>query len=137
MNTSPMKVHIQIESRIDDQLIVQEADGDLYTKGNHYYLRYLESSDEMKGTATTIKLEQQSIRIIRQGSLRSEQTFICGRRLKGYYETPQGKLELETVTESLAVNLTGGLGTAQWDYELYVTGERSGVYRLKLTITEQ
>ncbi|NOU91999.1 DUF1934 family protein [Paenibacillus sp. LMG 31456] len=134
MNT-PMKVHILIESYIEDQLITQNTDGDLYLKGNHYYLRYNEEAPEMKGTVTMIKLGQDSIRIIRQGSLRSEQTFISGQRVKGYYDTPQGKLDMETQTESLTINLVGGLGTAEWSYELYVMGDRTGAYRLRLTVT--
>ncbi|MDF2962319.1 MAG: hypothetical protein K0S39_4054 [Paenibacillus sp.] len=132
---APVKVHILIESYIDDQHIVQNADGDLYPKGNRYYVRYDETAPEMKGTVTTIKLEDESIRIIRQGSLRSEQSFARGQRLRGYYDTPQGKLELETVTESLAIKLTKGIGMADWSYVLYVMGERAGNYRLRLTIT--
>ncbi|MCR8636158.1 DUF1934 domain-containing protein [Paenibacillus radicis (ex Xue et al. 2023)] len=134
MNT-PMKVHILIDSFIEDQHIAQNADGDLYLKGNHYYLRYNEEAPEMEGTVTIIKLGQDSIRILRQGSLRSEQTFIKGQRLNGYYDTPQGKLDMETLTESLAINLTGGLGTAEWSYELFVMGDRAGVYKLRLTVT--
>jgi uncharacterized beta-barrel protein YwiB (DUF1934 family) len=134
MNT-PLNVHIRIESYIEDEVITQAADGNLYLKGNHYYLRYLEESPEMKGTVTLIKLGQDSIRIIRQGSLHSEQTFIRGQAVKGYYSTPQGKLEMETVTDSLAINLVEGLGTVEWSYVLFVMGDRIGEYRLKLTVS--
>src|SRR4051794_37152652 len=101
----PVKVHVLIESYIEEQQIIQKADGDLYPKGAHYYLRYNEPGPEMAGTVTTIKLERESIRIIRQGSLRSEQNFVSGQRLKGYYDTPEGRLELETVTGALVVGL--------------------------------
>lgn len=136
METSndPKKVRILIESYIDDQVITQNVDGDLYHKGSHYYLRYIEEASEMKGTTTLIKLGQESIRIIRQGSLRSEQTFVNGQRLNGYYDTPQGKLDMETLTESLTINLHDGLGTAEWSYVLFVMGDRAGAYRLRLTV---
>jgi uncharacterized beta-barrel protein YwiB (DUF1934 family) len=135
--SAPLKVYVIIESNIEqDQTIIQRTAGDLYRKGDHYYLRYSETSDEMKGTSTTIKLERESIRIIRQGSLRSEQTFIKGQRIKGYYDTPQGKLELETETGALNLSFTDGIGFAEWNYDLYVMGERSGSYRLKLTVTD-
>ncbi|TDF92183.1 DUF1934 domain-containing protein [Paenibacillus piri] len=131
----PMKVDVQIESNIDGERITQHIEGDVYPKESHYYLRYEEPSAELKGTVTTIRLEHESIRIIRQGGVRSEQTFVCGKRLRGYYDTPQGRLELETETRTLAVDLTEGLGTVEWSYVLYAMGEASGAYRLKLTIS--
>jgi uncharacterized beta-barrel protein YwiB (DUF1934 family) len=130
-----VKVNIQIESYIDDDPgIRQVAEGDLYHKGDHYYLRYKEPDQEMAGTTTLIKLESGLVRIIRQGSVRSEQTFKVGQRLKGYYDAPQGKLELETDTAQLTVHLEQGLGTVEWSYSLFVMGEKAGVYRLKLTV---
>jgi uncharacterized beta-barrel protein YwiB (DUF1934 family) len=130
-----VKVKIQIASYIDnDPGIQQVAEGDLYHKGSHCYLRYKETDPEMAGTSTLIKLESGLVRIIRQGSVRSEQTFKAGQRLKGYYDTPQGKLELETDTEQLTMQLLGGLGTVEWSYALFVMGEKAGIYRLKLTV---
>jgi uncharacterized beta-barrel protein YwiB (DUF1934 family) len=137
MNYTPKKVNVLIESCIDDQNIVQKAEGDLYPKGSHYYLRYEEMDPEMKGTVTTIRLERDSIRIIRRGHLRSEQTFISGRRLHGYYDTAQGKIELETVTNTIFVDLIDGMGIVEWSYELYLMGEKSGAYRLRLIVTER
>jgi uncharacterized beta-barrel protein YwiB (DUF1934 family) len=134
---TPIKVHVLIESYSGEQHIVQHAQGDLYPKGNHYYLRYEETDPEMKGVVTTIRLEGDSIRIIRQGSLRSEQSFIAGHRLQGYYDTQQGKLALETATDALVICLTGGVGTVEWSYDLYVMEEMSGTYKLRLTITER
>jgi uncharacterized beta-barrel protein YwiB (DUF1934 family) len=137
MSNTPMKVHVLIESYSGDQHIVQRTEGELYPKGNHYYLRYEETDPEMKGVVTTIRLEGDSIRIIRQGSLRSEQSFIAGRRLPGYYDTQQGKLALETATHTLVIGLSGGVGTVDWSYDLYIMEEKSGAYRLRLTITER
>ncbi|SFL92738.1 Uncharacterized beta-barrel protein YwiB, DUF1934 family [Paenibacillus sp. 1_12] len=134
MSTS-IQVNIQIESRIDkDPVIRQNVEGELYPKGNHYYLRYKETDPEMAGTSTLIKLEAGLVRIIRQGSVRSEQTFVAGQRLKGYYEAPHGKLELEADTQQLNVQLDQGLGTVEWCYDLFVMGDRAGTYRLQLMI---
>ncbi|PZE20102.1 DUF1934 domain-containing protein [Paenibacillus xerothermodurans] len=135
MENSPRKVRVVIESSTGNEHISQDADGELYAKGNHYYLRYNEASAEMARTVTTIRLGPDSIRVIRQGALRSEQTFVRGQRLHGYYDTPQGKLGLETKTDALAVDLIDGLGVVEWSYELYVMGELSGTYRLRLTVS--
>ncbi|MEK3719529.1 DUF1934 domain-containing protein [Paenibacillus sp. FSL H8-0034] len=131
-----IQVNIQIESRIDDDPVTRHnVEGDLYPKGNHYYLRYKEADPEMAGTSTLIKLETGLVRIIRQGNVRSEQTFVAGQRLKGYYDAPHGKLELEADTQQLNVQLVHGLGTVDWSYELFVMGERAGAYRLRLIVS--
>jgi uncharacterized beta-barrel protein YwiB (DUF1934 family) len=130
------KVNVRIESKIDEEsAIEQNVEGELYPKGSHYYLRYKEPDPELAGTTTLIKLESDLVRIIRQGSLRSEQTFKAGQRLRGYYDAPHGKLELETDTEWLKADLMQGLGTVEWGYELYVMEQRAGAYRLRLTIS--
>ncbi|MCS7464556.1 DUF1934 domain-containing protein [Paenibacillus doosanensis] len=130
-------VKVSIESLMDGQSVRQQAEGDLYLKGGRYYLRYNEEDPEMKGTVTTMKLEETRIWIARSGSVRSEQTFVVGQRCRGSYETPQGSLELHTVTSSMSAELSEGLGTVEWSYELFVQGEPTGVFRLRLTIAER
>lgn len=129
------QVSIKIESVSGSDRIVQEISGLLYPKGDHIYLRYAETEREMGETQTTIRLDGKEIRIVRNGDVRSEQRFSVGTPFRGYYTTPQGRLELEIVTKSLRTELPdGGLGElmAAWSYELYVAGEPAGIYRLKL-----
>ncbi|WP_282938245.1 DUF1934 domain-containing protein [Paenibacillus sp. RC67] len=127
-------VSVNIESYSEGERVQQRVDGDLYQKSNHYYLRYEESDPEMSGTMTTIKLEQDRIRLLRNGNVRSELTFVQGQTCRGVYEMPQGTLELHTTTNSLSMELADGLGTVDWSYDLYVAGEKSGSFRLKATI---
>ncbi|MFE5322570.1 DUF1934 domain-containing protein [Paenibacillus sp. NPDC056579] len=129
-------VHVSIESFADGQRIRQNAAGDLYRKGDHYYVRYDEADPEMKGTVTTIKLEQDRIRLVRSGTVRSELVFATGRECSGSYETPQGVLQLQTMTRSITSELIDGLGIVDWTYDLLVAGEKTGEFRLRLTIAE-
>lgn len=131
------QVHVEIESFADGQRIRQSVTGDLYRKGDHYYLRYDEADPEMKGTVTTIKLERDRIRLVRSGNVRSELVFIQGKSCRGAYDTPQGSLELQTMTRSMMSELSEGLGTVDWSYDLYVSGEMAGAFRLRLTLSER
>ena len=54
---------------------MQKARGDLYRKGDHTYIRYEEEPNELGRTVTLIKLEDNQIRIVRQGDVQAEQTF--------------------------------------------------------------
>lgn len=129
------QVSIRIESVSGGDRIVQEASGVLYPKGDHVYLRYAETEGELGETQTTIRLDGKEIRIVRSGDIRSEQRFSVGTPFRGYYATPQGRLELEIVTKSLRTELpVSGSGElkAVWSYELLVGGDLAGMYRLKL-----
>jgi uncharacterized beta-barrel protein YwiB (DUF1934 family) len=131
------QVRLRIESRSGKEVIVQEALGLLYPKGDHFYIRYDEAEAEMGRTITMVKLENGQARIIRQGDVQSEQTFVPGEKRLGFYQTSQGKLTLEVHTHSYANDLQDGPGTAAWSYDLYVAGEHAGRYQIKLSIQIQ
>lgn len=133
----PVRVRIAVESRSGGQRIVQEAVGDWYAKGGHAYLRYPEPAADLGRTTTVIKLEKNAVKIIRQGEVRSEQTFVPGERKIGYYETAQGKLELAVRARSVRSDLDGPSGTVEFKYALEVAGQPSGTYTVKLTIREE
>ena len=78
--TAKQRVRIRIESRSGSETTVQKARGDLYRKGDHTYIRYEEEPNELGRTVTLIKLEDNQIRIVRQGDVQAEQTFCLARR---------------------------------------------------------
>ena len=107
---------------------------DQYIKGANYYYRYLEDGEGMGRTSTLLKVCPDEIRIIRQGDIESEQTFAVGEMRNGYYRTPQGTLQMTTRTSRVFVDLTEGLGSVEWAYELQLAGEPAGDYRLRIEI---
>src|SRR5690554_5189842 len=127
--TESKKVDIRIESISPDQSLVQSVSGEMYLKGNAVYLRYPEPDPAMGQTTTTVKVTDQQIKVIRHGSIRSEQVFLENKPEWGYYHTAQGQLKLETHTQSIHIQLTEGLGTIAWIYDLYVAGEQAGNFQ--------
>lgn len=135
--TSKKQVLVRIDSRQDGHNLTQRVSGELFFKGRQIYLRYREPSPEMGNTQTTVKIGEQEIKLIRHGDIRSEQTFIYGGKRNGYYETRHGKLSLETHTRRMNQDLSGGLGSLEWEYDLHVMEEHAGTYTLKLVIQEE
>jgi uncharacterized beta-barrel protein YwiB (DUF1934 family) len=129
-------VQLQIVSKCDGQHIEQNFQAELYVKGTHIYYRYNEIDENMGHTVTTLKVEPQQIRIIRHGDIQSEQTFVLQSNRSGFYQTPQGKLELATFTHDLMTGLTDQLGDISWSYDLLVSGEQVGTYYLTVKISE-
>lgn len=129
-------VHLKITSESEGQFIEQAFKAELYVKGDHIYYRYNEIDENMGRTITTLKVEPQQIRIIRQGDIQSEQAFALRSHKSFFYQTPQGKLELSTYTHEINSCLTDQVGTISWSYDLYVSDELSGTYALKVEIGE-
>jgi len=136
MTTPKAKVRIRIESRSDTDKAVQDYEGDLYMKGAHVYVRYEEPAGDQGRTATLIKLEQRELRIVRQGDVQAEQTFVAGEKRVGFYQTEHGRMELEMHTHELEAALAQGRGTVRWSYNLYVAGEPAGLFQVQLSIEE-
>ncbi len=136
MSVDKKQVRVRIESESAQQKIVQNVDGELYSKGDHYYVRYAEPDPEMGRTMTTLRLDPRSVRIIRHGDVASEQMFTAGEEHVSPYATAHGTLEIKTRTDQLHFQLSEGLGTVRWTYRLTVSGEDAGLYSLTLTIQE-
>ncbi|WJH35761.1 DUF1934 domain-containing protein [Paenibacillus sp. CC-CFT747] len=132
----PDSVTLQINSRIDGEEIRQSFSAERYRKGDSFYFRYRETDPAMGRTATILKVAPGEIRILRHGDVESEQTFVPDGRRNGFYQTPQGLLELGTETRELAVRLVNGTGTVSWSYDLFVSGEPSGTCRLEIIVTD-
>jgi uncharacterized beta-barrel protein YwiB (DUF1934 family) len=129
-------VEIRIESSSPEQNMVQSVKGDLYLKGETVYIRYPEPDPAMGDTMTTVKISEQEIKVIRHGSIKSEQSFSKGKEQAGFYQLTQGSLHLNTQTKDIDIQLKQGLGTVSWKYGLYVTGDYAGEFALQLNIQE-
>lgn len=127
-------VNLRIVSMAGGQTTRQQTFGDVYFKGEHLYIRYLENESELGRTTTVIKISKGRIRVLRQGAIVSEQSFAEGERLGGFYETPHGRLELMTVTDRLDVRLEGGYGTLRWSYALFAGEEEAGTFELQVDV---
>jgi uncharacterized beta-barrel protein YwiB (DUF1934 family) len=135
--TDKQRVRIRIASKQGEQETLQVAQGDMYPKGKHFYIRYEDAESELGHTTTLLKLETGQMRIIRQGDVESEQSFVPGERSVGFYQTTQGRLELEMHTHGMSSDLNHGLGWVSWSYDLIVQGEPAGLYEIKLVIQEE
>src|SRR5690606_30955399 len=105
-------------------------------RGGHTYIRYKETSADLAGVTTTVKLGTDGISVLRHGAVRAEQRFVPGGVAVGYYETAQGSFPLETRTARLDVRFDGASGVAEWEYELSVGGAAAGSFRAALDVQE-
>lgn len=132
-----MDVELVITSVSDSGRVVQQVRGKRYERDGKLFFQYEEPESEMGRVTALLRYERDgkgSIRLLRQGGIRSEQQFRQGERLPGYYDTPHGRMEMDTFTRKLKVHMKDGLEQLRWDYELFMGGESVGFYRLDIGI---
>lgn len=132
-----MDVELTITSSSDSGTVVQKARGRRYARDGKLFYQYEEPESEMGSITALLRIDPAGaggIRLLRQGGIRSEQQFRPGERLPGYYDTPHGRMELDTFTQELSVEQEDGLERLAWTYDLYVSGESVGSYSLRIGI---
>ena len=135
------RVSVTLESLQDGQQSVVYADGEAILRGQQIYIRYEESEPgpqgEQNSVRTTIKIAAGELKLIRHGSVQSEQSFEPGRRLPGFYRSSYTQFNLSTDTRKLEIQRDGRSIAVSWEYDLYVYEELSGQFAISLNIQEE
>ncbi|MFW6381665.1 MAG: DUF1934 domain-containing protein, partial [Bacillota bacterium] len=98
--------------------------GQITRKQGKYYLRYRDFSRGLEGVKTVIKIDphQQRVFLLRSRPRQLRQVFRKNNRHQEYYQTPAGKLEMETETSGLEIKTNIDRGVINIDYRLYFNG---------------
>jgi uncharacterized beta-barrel protein YwiB (DUF1934 family) len=93
------------------------TEGKYYKKDNAYYATYNESEvTGMEGTTTTIKIENQIVTLMREGSINSQFVFQKGQRHVSYYDTTYGAFTVGVFANDVDVNVNDCGGEIHVDY---------------------
>lgn len=136
MNERKRNVRVRLTTENDGQRTVVDANGVAYLRGGHTYIRYEETSADLAGVITTVKLGEGGVAVLRQGAIRAEQRFVPHGFAVGYYETAHGTFPLETTTGAVDVRFENGVGVAAWSYKLSVGGAEAGRFQVNLDVQE-
>ncbi|CAH1226174.1 hypothetical protein PAECIP111892_05713 [Paenibacillus auburnensis] len=132
---------VTLESLQGGQRNVMKAAGEVIARGPQLYIRYEEAEQGPQGETvsvrTTIKISGSELKLIRHGNIESEQSFVLGRRLPGFYRSPYTQFNLSTDTRKLDISREGRSLNVSWEYDLYVYGELSGQFAISLYIQEE
>ncbi|MGZ4031824.1 MAG: DUF1934 domain-containing protein [Tumebacillaceae bacterium] len=103
-----------------------QAEGSLYQKGRALYIAYREGEEAGLGsTLTTIRIENGTVTLIRQGETVMRQVLVKGEEQHGTYKTPHGTFELTTRTSKLVLALNEQGGRIEAMYNIRLAGEKS------------
>lgn len=125
-------VMITVESKKEDEegeieVVSFVTEGTLLCDNLQYEIRYSESEmTGMEGTVTTLKVEDGSVLLIREGTLSSMLVFEKGKTHVSSYDTEFGSLQVGVTARKVDVQMTESGGTIQIDFNLDYNGAQGG-----------
>ena len=119
----------------DEENIDLQTAATLYERGGKYYIAYEESElTGLEGTKTTVKLDGNTVSLVRTGTCPSELLFAEGQRHVGLYQTEYGALTISTHTKQLQNSIDENGGELTIDYTIEVDNSMVGHHRFRMTV---
>lgn len=108
----------------NNELIEVLTHGKFSLEDNKYIATYNETEiSGMKGTETSLIIEEDVIILERVGSTSTKMVFMKNEATVALYNTPYGMLELEIFTKSLEKEISENGGKVFIEYEMRVIGQ--------------
>lgn len=128
-NTNTYNVTVCNIQTIDNEpdKITESGEGSLRCKEGKYYLSYQTDSGKV-----LIKLENGRVNVRRLGDYSSEIEYAEGVRTKLSYNTPYGRMEMETDTKRVEYKLSDDGGFIRLEYDLYAGGRIENKMEIKI-----
>ena len=128
----------QSDSEDDGDSIEVVTPGKFYRKDNCYYAVYEETEiSGMKGTTTTLKIDEEKFTLIRTGTTNTEMNFKKYVRDLTLYNTPHGALDLMVDTKELKMNVDNSGGDVFIDYDMIIGNQQILSTTLEINIKAQ
>lgn len=125
----------QINEENNDENVEVVTPGNFFKKEEKYYAVYEETEiSGMKGTTTTLKIEDNKLSLIRIGSTSSKMEFDEKKENVSMYTTPYGTLQLKIKTSDLDVDVDDDGGDITVNYDLSIVGQGPIKTVLKINI---
>lgn len=114
---------VQRDETGKDEKITLETPGIYGEEGNMRYVSYRETKlAGMEGTTTTLRVYEDHVSLLREGTFLQEKEYRIGKSSKSTYQTLMGPLEVTVVTRSIEDSLTGGEGKVVLTYDVELKG---------------
>jgi uncharacterized beta-barrel protein YwiB (DUF1934 family) len=111
------------------------TEGEYYKEGSNYFAVYNETEiSGMDGTMTTLKIDEDSLTIIRKGTTNSNLVFKRHFNHISLYNTPYGTLEVTVRPSKVQINVDDNGGKVELKYKMEAPGLEVVENELELNI---
>ncbi|MCE5017872.1 DUF1934 domain-containing protein [Staphylococcus aureus] len=99
------------------------------------FIRYVEQIEDAK-VNVTIKVDDDSVKLIRKGDINMNLHFVEGQTTTTFYDISAGRIPLEVKTLRILHFVSGDGGKLKIHYELYQDNEKMGSYQYEINYKE-
>lgn len=99
------------------------------------FIRYVEQTEDAT-VNVTIKVDDDSVKLIRKGDINMNLHFVEGQTTTTFYDISAGRIPLEVKTLRILHFVSGDGGKLKIHYELYQDNEKMGSYQYEINYKE-
>ncbi|PZI30243.1 DUF1934 domain-containing protein [Staphylococcus aureus] len=99
------------------------------------FIRYVEKIEDAT-VNVTIKVDDDSVKLIRKGDINMNLHFVEGQTTTTFYDISAGRIPLEVKTLRILHFVSGDGGKLKIHYELYQDNEKMGSYQYEINYKE-
>lgn len=99
------------------------------------FIRYVEQIEDAT-VNVTIKVDDDSVKLIRKGDINMNLHFVEGQTTTTFYDISAGRIPLEVKTFRILHFVSGDGGKLKIHYELYQDNEKMGSYQYEINYKE-
>lgn len=99
------------------------------------FIRYVEQIEDAT-VNVTIKVDDDSVKLIRKGNINMNLHFVEGQATTTFYDISAGRIPLEVKTLRILHFVSGDGGKLKIHYELYQDNEKMGSYQYEINYKE-
>ncbi len=99
------------------------------------FIRYVEQIEDTT-VNVTIKVDDDSVKLIRKGDINMNLHFVEGQTTTTFYDISAGRIPLEVKTLRILHFVSGDGGKLKIHYELYQDNEKMGSYQYEINYKE-
>lgn len=119
----------------DNDVIELQTFGKFSEKNGKYYIIYEESElTGFDGSTTTIKIDTDTVTMIRRGNVNSRMTFKNGEKQLCTYDTPYGRMVVAVEPKDMCFNMSDIGGNLTINYVLDIDNVPFATNSLKLDV---
>ncbi|MFS0564597.1 DUF1934 domain-containing protein [Brevibacillus invocatus] len=139
MEISMQDVNIQLTAKHlvegNQEETVHDYAGKCVKKANAWYLTYREQLEGVGEVATTLRLGEGAVTLIRQGNVSTRQQFEKGKSTHSVYQSPYGPFDMETHTSKLRIQYENDRpALVEIAYQLWMSEQYAGEHQLKIRV---
>lgn len=119
----------------DGEPMEMTTPGQYYERNGKMYIRYIDSVlDEEEDAATTIKVDGETVSIIRSGAVGSHLHFEKGKTHYSPYETPFGTFDMLLATRDIQLAVSDELIRLEVDYFLEINKAEASESKIEIEV---